>query len=196
RRGVGEVSEGPGAGGHDVRLATAVRPGRRPEQRHDRLDAARVKTLEDRIHAAPLVRGVVRGKGARGSRGRDLVPADAEANRRHAEALEEVETRLERARPAEQPGVVLDAVLDTVRRACRGGEERRPGECDGDDEGEARHSAEATREICFENARKSKRRVRYRAGRRARGAGGPPRARRRRALRRFTSGAYSTAAYH
>ena len=130
RRRVGEVGERRRIRRCHVRRTAPVRPRRRAVQRDQGLDATRVQSLQDRVHAAPPVRGVVRRERARGLRRRHLVPVDAEADRRHAQALDEIEPMLERAGPVQQPRVVLNPVLDPARRGrgeraqCRDGGEQ------------------------------------------------------------------------
>ena len=102
-----------------VRRATAVRPRRRPDEREHWRQAVATKPAQNAVRPAPVVGAVARrGRVLRPPR-RDLVPAQREADERHAEPLERHQPLIERPRAELQPRVVLDPVLD-ARRSLTG----------------------------------------------------------------------------
>ena len=79
-----------------VRRAPAVRPRRRPDEREHGRQAVAAKPAQDPVRPAPVVGAIARrGRILRPSR-RDLVPAQREADERHAESLERPQALVER----------------------------------------------------------------------------------------------------
>ena len=125
-RRVGEVRERARARRRPVRGASAVRPARRADERHDRRDAARAKPAEQDVAGGPAVRRIEVRRRLRRTLRRDLVPAQVDPDDVDAERVDLVEPLVERPRSPEQPRVVLDPVLNVGGRirACLEHEER------------------------------------------------------------------------
>ena len=99
----------------EVRRASSIRPCRRPDQRDNRRQSVAAKSTQNLVRPAPVVGAVTRrGRPLGPSRG-GLVPADREADERHAESLERRQPLVEGSRAELQPGVVLDPKADARR---------------------------------------------------------------------------------
>ena len=120
----------PGGGGREaaevsrprrrvVRRAPPVRPRRRPDQREHGGQAVAAKTAQHPVRPAPVIRGIARRGRMRRPWSGDLVPAQREADERHAESLERRQPLVEVPRAELQPRVVLDPVAD-ARRSLTG----------------------------------------------------------------------------
>ena len=126
RDGCREASEVARVRRRVLRRASAVRPTRRPDEREHGCQTVAAKPAQDLVGPTPVVGAIARrSRVLRPSRG-DLVPAQREADDRHAEPLERYQPLVERSRAPLQPGIVLNPVADA--RCClsgaRGGDSR------------------------------------------------------------------------
>ena len=124
-----ERGEGGSRGRRPVRGTAAVRPARRPVERHDGRDAMFAERLQHRVRAAPL---------ALAAHLLDLVPVEREADELDAHVVERLDPLVERARPVEEPGVVLEPVTH-VRRGVGGRSRRETGSDDGGEQEDPAH---------------------------------------------------------
>ena len=100
----------------EVRRAPTVRPRRRPDEREHGRQPVAAKAAQNPVRPVPVVGAIGRrGWILRPPQG-DLVPAQREADERHAEPLERRHALVELPGAELQPRVVLDPVLDARRR--------------------------------------------------------------------------------
>ena len=103
----GELGEDRSLDGRDVRAGVVVRPPGRAPQRHHRLEAVGVERAEQPVGPSPVV---VTGRAL------DAIPAEGHADRVEAQTIELRDAVGEPSGAELEPGVVLDAELDTARR--------------------------------------------------------------------------------
>ena len=123
-----EAAEVSGPRRGEVRRAPSIRPRRRPDQRDHRRQTVAAKSTQNLVRPTPVVGAVTRRGRLLGPSQGGLVPADCEADERHAESLEGRQPLVEGPRAELQPGVVLDPVADARRgrsgARCDAGRER------------------------------------------------------------------------
>ncbi len=104
----GERRERRPRGRRPVRRPAEIRPAWRAPDRDDRADACSAQALQDGVGAAPVALGASR---------LDHVPVERVADEVDTEGIELRDALVERAVAVLKPRIVLDAVLDTWRRA-------------------------------------------------------------------------------
>ena len=110
-----EAAEVSGPRRGEVRRAPSIRPRRRSDQRDHRRQTVAAKATQNPVRPTPVVGAVTRRSRLLGPPQGNLVPADCEADERHAEPLEGRQPPVESPRAELQPGVVLDPVADARR---------------------------------------------------------------------------------
>ena len=116
----GERADARGARRRVGRRPAAVRPRGGADDVEDRVHAGTAERVDDGIRLRPVVRGVGRVGGVRGSRRRDLVPRQREAHDLDADPLQLRDPVADGAGPVQQPRVVLQPIADRGRGSGRG----------------------------------------------------------------------------
>ena len=120
-----EAAEVPRPRRGEIRRAPPVRPRRRPDQRDHGRQTVAAKATQNPVRPTPVVGAIARrGRLLRPSQGY-LVPAEREADERHAEPLEGRQPLVESPRSELQPRVVLDPVAGRPSKRKRNSLRRR-----------------------------------------------------------------------